>query len=64
MKSHYIKIYIFHLRKYRYKESILLLQNYILCYLKILQFCELSSFMKSYYIDIYFRFPIHFFLTL
>ena len=69
MKSHYIQIYIFHLRKYRYKESILLLQKYILCYLKILlnvilQLYELSFFMKSYYIEIYFRFSIHFFLTL
>ena len=62
MKSRYIEIYNFHLRKYKYKESILLVQNYILCYLKIflnliLLFCELSFFlMKSYYIYIYFRF--------
>ena len=34
-KSHYIEIYNFHLKKYRYKASILLLQNYILFYLKI-----------------------------
>ena len=51
MKSHCIEIYYFHLRKYRYKENILLVQNYILCYLKIflnviLLCCELSFFYE------------------
>ena len=69
MKSCYIEIYNDHLRKYRYKESFLLVQNNILYYLKyflniILLFCELSFFIKSYYIYIYFRFSILLFLTL
>ena len=66
MKSQYIKIYIFHLKKFRYKESILLLQKYILCYLKIflnviLVFVNFPFFMKSCYIYIYFHFSIRFF---
>ena len=68
MKSHYIQIYIFHLRKYRYKESILLLQKYILCYLKKIfkcnvLFCELSLFYEIIlYIHIFFFFQFDFFL--
>ena len=42
MKLHYIEIYNFHLRKYRYTESILLLQNYILCYLEIVFKCNIT----------------------
>ena len=42
MKSHYVEIYNFHLRKYRYKESILLVENYILCYLKIFFKCNIT----------------------
>ena len=60
IKSHYIQIYIFHQRKYRCKESILILQKYILCYLKIflnviLLFYELSVFYEIIlYIHIFF----------
>ena len=48
MKSHYIQIYIFHLRKYRYKESILVLQKYILCHLKIFFKCNITIFVFQF----------------
>ena len=58
MKSHYIEIYNFYLKKYRYKESILLVESSILCYLKIfldviLLFCELSFFLINHIIYTY-----------